>query len=378
MRQQRSNGEALPLNLGLQGGGAHGAFTWGVLDRLLEEKSVTFNAVSGTSAGAMNGAALISGLAHGGRDGARQALEAFWRGVSHRGRFAPTNIASAQAAFGALGIDAAALQPFLGAGMQLFSPYDFNPAGFNPLRKVIRDTIDLEAIAQSPIAFFVTATHVGSGDARVFANDEIGADTLLASACLPTLFHAVEIDGESYWDGGYTGNPSLMPLVHETGASDLLIVQTSPTSWSEAPLNARQIALREKEISFNAPLIRELRFLAELKRQADAGSAQRRPGGSSALSVLGGRREKYGKNGNHPISDLRLHRITGEEMDGHSSQSKLNSTWQFLKDLREAGRRTAERFLADHGTDLGQRSTLDLTQWLHNPQRAVPRTARVS
>jgi len=378
VKQQRPNGKALSLNLGLQGGGAHGAFTWGVLDRLLEEENLTFNAVSGTSAGAMNGAALISGLANGGRDGARQALETFWRVVSDRGRFAPANIASAQAAFGALGIDPSALQPFLGAGMQLFSPYDFNPAGFNPLRKVIKDTIDLDAIARSPIAFFVTATHVGSGEARIFTNDEIGGDTLLASACLPTLFHAVEIDGEPYWDGGYTGNPSLMPLVHETGASDLLIVQTSPISWSEAPLNARQIALREKEISFNAPLIKELRFLAELKLQAGAGLAPQRGGGTSALSLLGGRLEKYSKGSCHPIADLRLHRIAGEEMNGRSGQSKMNSTWQFLKDLREEGRQAAGRFLTDHGAELGQRSTLDLTHWLQRPGRKEFRTTRVS
>ncbi|PVB59880.1 patatin-like phospholipase family protein [Labrenzia sp. 011] len=379
MRQQVSTGHEVPLNLALQGGGAHGAFTWGVLDRLLDEKSFRINAISGTSAGAMNGAALLSGLAEGGRTGAQRALESFWRDVSSRGRLGRYNTATAQAVLGGLGIDIAMMRPLLETGMQMFSPYEFNPVGLNPLRNVIRNSIDISAVARSPIAFFVTATHVTTGEARIFSNDEMSSEVLLASACLPTLFHAIEIDGEFYWDGGYSGNPSLMPLVHTPGASDLLLVQTSPTQRSTLPQNAREIAMREKEISFNTPLINELRLIAELQHHARSRTLPRRSGVMPRLSVLGA----SGRQGDpaapaDPIADLRLHRIISEEMNARSGHTKMNSAWQFLTDLREEGRQAADNFLKDHGADLGQRSTLDLSNWLQCAGHTGVRTARAS
>ncbi|POF28298.1 patatin-like phospholipase family protein [Roseibium marinum] len=378
MRRQVSTGGIISLNLALQGGGAHGAFTWGVLDRLLDEKSFQINAISGTSAGAMNGAALVSGLAAGGRSGAQQSLETFWRDVSDRGRFTRYNAATAQAVFGGLGIDIAMFRPLLETGLQMFSPYELNPVGLNPLRNVIRAAIDLDAIARSPIAFFVTATHVATGEARIFSNDEISSEVLLASACLPTLFHAIEIDGEFYWDGGYSGNPSLMPLVRTTGALDLLLVQTSPTQRSTIPQNAREIALREKEISFNAPLINELRLLAELQDQARRRSPARRMGVLPRLSALGSGKESEGGTATDPLANLRLHRITSEEMNGRSGQSKMNSAWQFLTGLRDEGRQAADRFLSDHGADLGRRSSLDLSRWLQCVGKTEVKTARAS
>ncbi len=352
------------LNLALQGGGSHGAFTWGVLDRLLDEPSLEFNAVSGTSAGAMNAAALLSGLMQGGRREAQQSLEDFWQAVSNQGRFAPFRFAAVQAALGGLGIDTGALPALLGSGLHLFSPYDLNPAGFNPLRDIIRETIDVEAIARSPIALYVTATHVGTGEARIFSNETFSADVLLASACLPTLFHAIDIDGEFYWDGGYTGNPSLMPLVRETGASDMLLVQTSPTLRYSIPQNAQQIASREKEISFNAPLIKELRLLAELQQRATPENNARPRGLISGFSGLGNGGAKQHRAADGALADLRFHRIASAAMNSRSGQSKLNSDWPFLLELRDEGRQAADEFLTLHGADLGTRSSLDLSQWL--------------
>ncbi|MCK7615857.1 patatin-like phospholipase family protein [Roseibium sediminicola] len=377
MKRDKSTPEALRLNLALQGGGAHGAFTWGVLDRLLEEDRFAVNAVSGTSAGAMNAAALVSGLMRGGREEARRSLESFWRKVSSRSRFNPFNMSTAQAVLSSLGIDRDTLPALFSSGTPLFSPYDLNPAGFNPLREIIQDTVDLEAIARAPIGLYVTATHVASGEARIFSNDAISADVLLASACLPALFHAVEIDGAFYWDGGYTGNPSLMPLVPDTGASDLLLVQTSPTWRADVPQDARQIALREKEISFNAPLIKDLRLLAELQRQACRKPPVKRVG------FLSGRGKGKGKTVEHltahsAIADLRLHRITGAGMNGRSGQSKLNSAWAFLKELRDEGRHAAGEFLTIHGRDLGHRSSLDLTGFLQSGAETTETKAKAS
>lgn len=373
MKPVNSKRGPLRLNLALQGGGAHGAFTWGVLDRLLEEEGLAINAVSGTSAGAMNAAALLSGLARGGRDGARRNLETFWRKVSSRSRFTPFNLSTAQAILGGLGIDPETLPGLFGSGMHLFSPYDLNPAGFNPLREIIRETIDLDAIAGSQVSLYVTATHVATGEARIFSNKAISIDTLLASACLPALFHAVEIDGEFYWDGGYTGNPSLMPLVSETGAADLVLVQTSPTWRSDVPQEAHRIASREKEISFNAPLIKDLRLLAEMQRQAQQVPPRHR------IGFLSGRRGTTASGADAPpVAGLRMHRITGAGMNGRSGQSKLNSAWAFLKELREEGRQSAEAFLAAHGRDLGQRSSFDLSRYLQVPGAAVPPSAKAS
>ncbi|MEE4015970.1 patatin-like phospholipase family protein [Roseibium sp. FZY0029] len=378
-----SGAPRIPINLALQGGGAHGAFTWGVLDRLLEEETLHINALSGTSAGAMNAAALLTGLVKGGREEARASLAGFWKTVSRRSRFTPFNMTTSRAVLGGLGIDFEKLPFLFGAGMNFLSPYDLNPAGFNPLREIIEETIDIGAIAHADIALHVTATHVGSGEARIFSNSAISTDVLLASACLPSLFHAVEIDGEHYWDGGYTGNPSLMPLVLEPGEADLLLVQTSPTERAALPQNARQIAAREKEISFNAPLIKELRLLAELQHQAGTKSPAVRPG---FLPSLTGRTAGSGRSGstseaNRPtssIADLRVHRIAGAVMNGHSDQSKLNSTWPFLEQLREEGRSAASEFLQKNGAQLGRRSTLDLSQWLQRTDAAPVRKAKAS
>lgn len=363
------------LNVALQGGGAHGAFTWGVLDRLLEEETLRFNAVSGTSAGAMNAAALISGLENGGAEAARQSLRSFWRSVSSRSRLIPFNRSTVQAVLSGLGLDVNALPFFFGSGSYVFSPYDLNPAGFNPLQEIIRDTIDMAALSRSSVALYVTATHVGTGEARVFSGEAVTENVLLASACLPALFHAIEIDGEHFWDGGYSGNPSLMPLVGETGASDLLLVQTSPTERPDLPQKAQQIAAREKEISFNAPLIKELRLLAELQNQARMLPGSGAPG---FLESLVGKLTRQKPHVARSISSLKCHRITSAAMNVRDSQTKLDSAWLFLTQLRDEGRHAAEMFLKTHGRDLGRRSTLDLSRWLHGTAANTGNLAKAS
>lgn len=336
--------------------------TWGVLDRLLEEDWLTINAVSGTSAGAMNGAALASGLATGGREGAREKLEEFWRNVSAYGAPGGGVHSAMDMLFGPLNPRRTVVRPLIQAGLQVLSPYDVNPLGFNPLSKIIQDTLDLEAIATSPVRLFVTATHVSTGEARIFSNPEITVDSLLATACLPSLFHAVEIDGELYWDGGYAGNPSLMPLVRGTGATDIILVQLNPTESPQAPRSAQQIAEREKEIAFNAPLIKELRLVAELQRQAgaisDVGHAS--PGGGRKRFKL-----LPSKTGAPSIVSLRFHRILPDAMTDAGSSSKLTVDWKFLSGLRDKGRQTASEFLSQHGDDIGRSGSLDLSQWLH-------------
>jgi NTE family protein len=233
------------VDLALQGGGSHGAFTWGVLDRLLEESSLRIDGISGTSAGAMNAVVLVDGYEAAGPNGARTALEEFWRRVSHAARFSPIRTLDTSPFFVAFDLAA-----------RLFSPYDLNPQGANPLRDVLADCVDFGRLANSSIRLFVTATNVRTGRGRVFRNKELTPDVLLASACLPTLFQAIEIDGEAYWDGGYSGNPTITPLVRECTSKDTLLVAVNPVERQGTPRSARDILDRLNEVSFNATLLR--------------------------------------------------------------------------------------------------------------------------
>ncbi|MBS1173005.1 MAG: alpha/beta hydrolase, partial [Proteobacteria bacterium] len=215
------------VDLGLQGGGAHGAFTWGVLDRLLEEPWLEYDGISGTSAGAMNAAVMIDGLAAGGRDGARTSLERFWKEVSDAALLSPLRRGPLEILTGSWSLDYSPIFAALDVAARVMSPYDINPMGTNPLRDILQH-LDFERIAKSKVKLFVTATNVRTGRGRVFRNADISPDVLLASACLPTMFQAVEIDGEPYWDGGYSGNPSMSPLVRECSSSDTILVQINP------------------------------------------------------------------------------------------------------------------------------------------------------
>ena len=327
----------LLVDLALQGGGAHGAFTWGVLDRLLEEPWITFDGISGTSAGAMNAAVMASGFAHGGADGAKAALEDFWKRVSDASTFSPMRRGPMEMLTGQWTLDYSPMYLAAEMASRIFSPYDLNPLGKHPLRPILADMVDFEALVDSPICLFITATNVRTGVGHVFRNAQITPDVLLASGCLPTLFQAVEIDGEYYWDGGYSGNPTITPLVRECRSSDTILVQINPIVRNEIPRSARDIMNRLNEVSFNAPLLKELRMIALLHKVADPGR------GEGAL-----------------WASMRLHRIATERVTELTSSSKMITEWPFLCGLRDEGRRTAGLFLDAHAGDLGQRSTVDL------------------
>jgi len=333
----RSRRSPLLVDLALQGGGAHGAFTWGVLDRLLEEPWLTFDGISGTSAGAMNAAVMASGYAHGGADGAKAVLEDFWKHVSDASQFSPIRRGPMEMLTGQWTLDYSPMYLAAEMASRIFSPYDLNPLGNHPLRPILAEMVDFEALVDSPIRLFITATNVRTGAGRVFRNAEITPDVLLASGCLPTMFQAVEIDGEFYWDGGYSGNPTITPLVRECRSQDTILVQINPIVRDEVPRSARDIMNRLNEVSFNAPLLKEMRMIALLHKVADPGR------GEGAL-----------------WAGMRLHRIATDRVTELDSSSKMITEWRFLCGLRDEGRRTAGLFLEAHAADLGKRSTVDL------------------
>jgi NTE family protein len=329
------------VDLALQGGGAHGAFTWGVLDRLLEEPWLRIDGISGTSAGAMNAAVLADGHAAGGVDGARAALEGFWASVSRVALLSPLRRTPLDVLLGRWTLDHSPVFVAMDIASRLFSPYDLNPGGANPLREILAERIDFNRLGRARIKVFVTATNVHTGRGHVFRNREITPEVMLASACLPTLFQAVEIDGEPYWDGGYSGNPTITPLVRECDSKDTILVQINPVERQGTPRSARDILNRLNEVSFNAVLLKELRMIALLRQVAS-------PGECEGASWAG----------------MRIHRVASEQMTELGYSSKLNAEWDFLCMLRDEGRRAAEAFLATHGEDLGRRSSFDLDQLL--------------
>jgi len=325
------------VDLALQGGGSHGAFTWGVLDRLLEEPWLHIDAISGTSAGAMNAAVLADGWLAGGADGARKALDRYWQRVSHAAAFSPLQRSPMDRLLGRWTLDTSPAYVAMDLASRLLSPYDINPSGFNPLRRILAESIDFDRLSRSPIRLFITATSVRTGRGRIFRNGEITPDALLASACLPTMFAAVEIDGEPYWDGGYAGNPTITPLVRESDAHDTILVQINPPERHEIPRSATEILNRLNEISFNSPLMKELRMIALLRQVADPGTGE------------GAR-----------WAQMRTHRIRSDMLAQFGASSKLNGEWDFVSMLRTEGRRAAGEFLDTSADDLGKRSTADL------------------
>jgi NTE family protein len=331
------------INLALQGGGAHGAFTWGVLDRLLEDGRLELEGISGTSAGAMNGAAVAVGLERGGPDGARALLEQFWRGISDAGRLAGIFIKGPFAGWldGRAGRITERTPGYVvfDALSRIFSPYQFNPLNFNPLREVIEATIGTARVrACSTIKLFVSATAVRSGKIRVFQTHEVTADALLASACLPYIHQAIEIDGEAYWDGGYMGNPAIFPLIYDCVSRDVVIVQVNPINRPDVPRSAREILDRVTEISFNSSLMREMRAIAFVTRLIDEGAVSS---------------QRYRK--------LNVHMIEAEaEMAELGASSKLDTDWRFLTELRDLGRAAAGRWLDEHFDKLGRESSIDV------------------
>lgn len=329
--------EPVLVDFALQGGGAHGAFTWGVLDRLLEEPWLQIDGISGTSAGAMNAAVMASGFAEGGAAGARAALERFWRHVSDSARFSPFQRTPLDRMFGRWTLDYSPMFVTMDLMSRLFSPYDLNPRGSNPLRKILEELIDFGRLKEAPIKLFISATNVRTGRVRVFRNAEITPDVLLASACLPTLFQAIEIDGESYWDGGYSGNPTLTPLIRECDSQDTILVPINPAERPGTPISARDILNRLNEISFNAVALKELRMMALLRQVANAGDSE------------GAR-----------WAQMRVHIVRNDIMASLGYSSKLNAEWDFLSMLHGEGRKAAEEFLKANAQSIGVRSTFDL------------------
>ena len=325
------------IDLALQGGGSHGAFTWGVLDRLLEEPWLQVDAISGTSAGAMNAAVFASGWTRGGASGARQALDAYWDRVARAALFSPVQRTPIDRALGRWSLDSSPVFVGLELMARVFSPYDLNPRGYNPLTSILEQSIDFALLAQSPIKLFITATNVRTGRGRIFRNAEITPDVLLASACLPTMFQAVEIDGEPYWDGGYAGNPTITPLVRESDAQDTILVQINPRERPGTPRTANEILNRLNEVSFNATLMKELRMIALLRQAADPGHGE------------GAR-----------WAAMRTHRVMTDRLAEFGASSKLNAEWVFLEMLKAEGRKSAADFLTGHGEDLGSKSSADI------------------
>ncbi len=329
--------EPVLVDLALQGGGSHGAFTWGVLDRLLEEPWLRIDAISGTSAGAMNAALVADGWTQSGAEGAKASLAAYWRRVSQAAAFSPLQRSPLDRLMGRWTLDTSPAYLAMDLMARVLSPYDLNPLGLNPLSTILAESIDFGQLADAPIRLFITATNVRTGRGRIFRNAEITADVLLASACLPTMFQAIEIDGEPYWDGGYAGNPTLTPLVRESDAHDTILVQINPRERPERPRTANEILNRLNEISFNSPLMKELRMIALLREVAD-------PGHGEGARWAG----------------MRVHRVMTDALADFGASSKLNAEWEFVSLLKEEGRKSADAFVAAHGEDIGKHSTADL------------------
>lgn len=332
--------EPKTVNLALQGGGAHGAFTWGVLDRLLDEENLSFEGVVATSAGAMNAAVLAYGLAEGGRTGAQKALTNFWRRVSHAAMFSPLQPSLFDRATGSRALENSPAFLAFDLVTRLMSPYQFNPLNLNPLRRVLEQSIDVDAIraARCPIRLHICATNVRSGKVKVFGNDELSIDAIMASACLPFLFQAVEIDGEAYWDGGYMGNPAIFPLIYSCATPDVLIVHINPIEREDVPRTATEILNRINEISFNSSLLREMRAIAFVTKLIDMDAA-----------------------GTLDLKRVFVHGISDDEaMRKLSVSSKLNADWEALTDLRDRGRERAEEWLRAHHDSIGRQSTVDI------------------
>ena len=327
------------VNLALQGGGSHGAFTWGVLDRLLEDGRISFEAISGTSAGAMTAAVVAHGILEAGADGAREALHTFWQAVSREGTKSPILRNPVNQFFGEWSLDNSPSYLFFDIMSRVVSPYLANPLNINPLRSLLEETIDFDRIARcTKSKIFISTTNVFTGRVRVFTTPELTAEVVLASACLPLLFQAIEIDGEPYWDGGYMGNPALFPLFNSCASSDVVLVQIIPMERRETPKSARDILNRMNEITFNASLIKEFRAIEFVSRLIEDGKLDP----AEYTQVL-------------------LHRIDDETaIKPMSASSKLNTEWAFLTHLRDLGREAASSWLESCYAHVGRKSTVDI------------------
>ena len=329
------------INLALQGGGSHGAFTWGVLDRILEDGRLEFEAISGTSAGAMNAVVCADGMMKGGNDGAREALEHFWSEMSKSAEKSPIKRAPLDVFMGNWSLENSPSYHFFDALSRIVSPYQTNPLNMNPLLELIEEVVDFDRVrACDCTKLFISATNVDTGRVKVFDPHALTADMVMASACLPMMFQAVEIDGVPYWDGGYMGNPSLFPFHTHTDCSDIMVIQINPIERNGTPRTAQDIMNRVNEISFNSSLLKELRsidFVSRLIRE--------------------------GKLSDKEYRDTRIHIVENQDaLLPLGASSKMNAEWKFLVHLKELGRQSAEVWMDENFKHIGKKATVDVSK----------------
>ena len=325
------------INLALQGGGSHGAYTWGVLDRLLEDKRLFIEGITATSAGTINAVVLADGLAAGGREGARHALRRFWQKVSETALwsiFQPSPIDRAHFNFG---LEHSPGYMFMEAISYYSSPYQFNPLNYNPLKNLLDEAIDFERVQQQRmVKLFFSATNIQTGKLKIFHGEDIRAEHVLASTCLPLLMQAVEIDGEYYWDGGFAGNPPIFPVIYECDARDVVMVHLTPAERLDIPTASRTIMNRMQEISFNSSLIREMRAVAFVTKLIDEGK------------WTDGKR-------------ILIHTIESDDVIRElPASSRMNGDWDLLSHLHKTGYDRADNWLAANFDHIGVESTVDL------------------
>lgn len=357
-RKKRATKKApLRLNLALQGGGAHGAFTWGVLDRILEDEEIEIVGISGTSAGAMNAAILVDGHHEGGNERARAQLREFWKGIADASvnlmSLCPSNPAADMVSH-IPGMDWLSSVNPMDMLSRVFSPYDLNPLNLNPLRDVLEGLVNPKHL-QGGIKLFVAATNVETGEPHVFTDKQITIDVLLASACLPFMYQAVEIEGVPYWDGGYVGNPAIWPLIYKTDCADVMLVQINPLRREGAPRHAGDIINRVNEISFNASLIAEMRAIHFVQKLV-----------------------RSGKLSDKEYTDVRMHRVLPPlDAEQMNAASKNNTSWEFFQALFGLGRAQMSDWLAQHRHDIGVQETLSIEKhFLAKPKRTMSGTTK--
>ena len=341
--EQKASSTTKRINLALQGGGAHGAFTWGVLDQILSDERLSIEGISGTSAGAMNAVMLADGLCRGGREEAQKRLADFWRSASSNGNLPVLQRAVVERLLAFTPLEGTPAQAWFNALSRYFSPYDINPLNINPLKDLIERFVDFEKLrADTDLQLFISATNVQTGRVRIFSRDKVTADAVMASACLPLLFRAVEIDGVPYWDGGYLGNPVIFPFFRTTATEDVLVVQINPLVRQATPMSSSEIMNRINEITFNSSLIGEYRAIDFVARLIDQGKLPRGIGPGQYRRI-------------------NIHRIVLDRFGTHfDAFSKLSTDYDFFDMLHISGKRAARRFLDEHFDDIGVKSTVDL------------------
>jgi NTE family protein len=341
--EQKTSSVTKRINLALQGGGAHGAFTWGVLDQILGDERLSVEGISGTSAGAVNAVMLADGLGRGGREEAQKRLADFWRSASSTGNLPALQRAVLERLLSFTPLEGTPVQAWFNALSRYFSPYDVNPLNINPLKDLIERFVDFDRLrANAELQLFISATNVQTGRVRIFSREKITADAVMASACLPLLFRAVQIDGVPYWDGGYLGNPVIFPFFRSTATEDVIVVQINPLVRQSTPMSSSEIMNRINEITFNSSLLAEYRAIEFVARLIDQGRLPRGIGPGEYRRI-------------------NVHRIVLDRFGSHlDTFSRLSTDYDFFNMLHVSGKRAARRFLDEHFDDIGVKSTVDL------------------